>query len=236
MEQNASNYYLKLAAAFVRGRYALGDQLALPDKLRQKPLDDLSEQELVMIFDLGLQAGLKLHKFKRTAELPRVRRVFGALRSLVPENLLDIGSGRGVFLWPLLEEFPEMPVTAIDCDGRRARDLEAVRRGGIQRLSAHEMDVADLTFDTDAFDVTTALEVLEHIPAVARSVAEVVRVTRRFVVVSAPSKPDDNPHHIHLLGEAKLRELFAEAGVTRVKCDYVLGHIVAVANVQTESC
>ncbi len=80
------------------------------------------------------------------------------------------------------------------------------------------------------------LEAFEHIPAVTGAVAEVVRVTRRFVVVSAPSKPDNNPQHIHLLDETKLRELFAEAGVSRVNCDYVLGHIVAVANVQTESC
>jgi ubiquinone/menaquinone biosynthesis C-methylase UbiE len=236
MEPDSEQYYLKLAAAFVRGRDLQGDSVGLPTELREKRLDELETEELAIVFSCGLSAGLRLHKFKRTAVLPRVRRVFGVLRSLAPESLLDVGSGRGVFLWPLLDEFPELPVTAVDCDEVRASDLEAVRLGGIERLTAHEMDVTDLTFDTDAFDVTTALEVLEHIPAVTRAVAEAVRVTRRFVVVSVPSKPDDNPQHIHLLDETKLRELFAEAGVSRVNCDYVLGHIVAVANVQTESC
>ena len=233
---DTSDYYLKLAAAFVRGRYALGDQFGLPDELCEKPLDDLSPDELAAIFRCGVEAGLKLHKFKRTTELARVRRVFGVLRSLVPEDILDVGSGRGVFLWPLLEEFPELPVTAIDRDPSRARDLEAVRMGGIERLATHEMDVTELAFDAGAFDVTTLLEVLEHIPAVGRAVAEVVRVTRRFVVVSAPSKPDENPQHIHLFGADRLRELFAAAGVTRVSFEYVLGHVIAVANVQAEPC
>jgi 2-polyprenyl-3-methyl-5-hydroxy-6-metoxy-1,4-benzoquinol methylase len=233
---DASNYYLKLAAAFVRGRHGPDGPFALPDELRRKRLGNLSKDELVTIFACGLEAGLTLHKFKRRTELPRVRRVFGVLRSLAPKNLLDVGSGRGVFLWPLLEEFPELPVTAIDRDPGRARDLEAVRLGGIERLAAHEMDVTELAFDADSFDVTTLLEVLEHVPSVAKAVAETVRVTQRFIIVSAPSRPDDNPQHIHLLSEERLRELFAAAGVTRVNCDYVLGHVIAVASVQDELC
>ena len=71
---------------------------------------------------------------------------------------------------------------------------------------------------------------------VGQAVTEVVRVTRRFVVVSVPSKLDDNPHHVHLLDEARLRELFSAAGVARVTFDYVAGHLVAVANVQAKPC
>lgn len=236
MEPDPDRYFPRLAAAFVRGRYALGAAFALQDSLRAKRLDDLSGQELTRVFQCGLDAGLKLHKFKRTMGLARVRRVFGVLRSLAPETVLDIGTGRGVFVWPLLDEFPTLPVTAIDRDPERARDLEAVRLGGIERLAAYEMDATDLKLDPDSFDVATLLEVLEHVPEVDRAVAEAVRVARRFVVVSVPSKPDDNPHHLHLLDEKRLRKLFSAAGVSRMKCDYVSGHIVAVANVQAEPC
>ena len=232
MEPDPERYFLRLAAAFVRGRYAMGDAFALPESLRAKQLDDLSEEELSRVFQHGLDAGLKLHKFKKTMGLARVRRVFGVLRSLTPEDVLDVGTGRGVFLWPLLDEFPDLPVTAIDQDPQRVRDLEAVRLGGIERLVAYEMDATSLVCETDSFDVTTLLEVLEHLPEVDRAVAEAVRVTRRFVLVSVPSKPDDNPHHLHLLDEEKLRELFLAAGVSRLTCDYVPGHIIAVANVQ----
>jgi ubiquinone/menaquinone biosynthesis C-methylase UbiE len=178
----------------------------------------------------GLSAGLRLHKFKRNSELPRVRRVLGALHGITPESLLDVGSGRGTFLWPLLDAFPALPVTAIDKDPRRASDLDAVTRGGVARLTAHRLDAMALAFADRAFDVVTMLEVLEHLPHPERAVAEAVRVARRFVLATVPSKEDDNPEHIHLFDEASLRRLFARAGVTAVRVDYVRGHILALAS------
>jgi ubiquinone/menaquinone biosynthesis C-methylase UbiE len=93
------------------------------------------------------------------------------------------------------------------------------------------MDVTDLGFDDSAFDVVSMLEVLEHIPAAAQAVGEVVRVARRFVVLSVPTKPDDNPEHVHLFDERRIRELFGAAGVTRLTIDYVLNHMILVANI-----
>ena len=68
-------------------------------------------------------------------DLPRVKAVLGILHALAPKRLLDIGTGRGVFLWPLLDAFPDLHVTAIEPDLRRARHLVAVSRGGIDRLT-----------------------------------------------------------------------------------------------------
>ncbi|NJM35092.1 MAG: AAA domain-containing protein [Rhodomicrobium sp.] len=34
-----------------------------------------------------------------------------------PESLIDFGSGRGVFLWPLLDAFPDLPVMAVRLSG-----------------------------------------------------------------------------------------------------------------------
>jgi 2-polyprenyl-3-methyl-5-hydroxy-6-metoxy-1,4-benzoquinol methylase len=100
--------------------------------------------------------------FKVNSELPRVQRILGILRGLAPENLLDVGSGRGTFLWPLLAAFPELPVTAVDSSERRSSDLAAVRRGGIERLNVVRMDAEHPVFVAGSFDVVTILEVLEH--------------------------------------------------------------------------
>jgi len=224
-------YFLRTAAAFVRGRCVQGESIELTDVQRELSLDELADDQLVEIFRAGINAGLKLHKFKRTMGLARVRRVFGVLHSLSPDDLLDVGSGRGVLLWPLLNEFPSLPVTTVDQNKRHADDLEAVRLGGIDRLTAFHMDVTELTFDDNQFDVATMLEVMEHIPAAAKAVAQAVRVARRFVVVSVPSKADDNPEHIHLFDEPQIRKLFFEAGVQRLTFDYVLNHLIVVANV-----
>ena len=78
--------------------------------------------------------------------------------------------------------------------------------------------------------MVTLLEVLEHIPAVDQAVANAVRLAKRFVVVSVPSHPDDNPEHIHLLTKDILTRLFTNAGCTRLHCDGVNGHLVLIAS------
>ena len=226
-----AHYYVRHAAALVRGRSLMGDAIPLATHLQRVSLDQLTSVDITQIMQTGVAAGLRLHKFKRTMGLARVQRVLGVLKQINPSELLDVGSGRGVFLWPLLDEFPELRITGIDANDQRAEDLHAVRLGGIDRLTAHRMDVTEMSFADGSFDVVTMLEVLEHLPHPAKALAEVVRVARRFVVLSVPSKPDDNPQHIHLFSEAALRQMLDELSVERVSFDYVPGHIVAVANV-----
>ncbi len=227
-------YYWTSAAAFVRGRQRQGEAVDLPASFQNTPLGELTSDQLEAIWQAGVAAELKLHKFKRTMGLPRVERVLGALRSLAPAELLDLGSGRGVFLWPLLDAFPDLPVTAVDADPRRARDLAAVRLGGQTQLTSCQADVIALPFANDQFDTVSLLEVLEHIPRCADALAEVVRVARRFVILSVPAKPDDNPEHIHLFSVDRLQSMFAALGVERVSFASVRGHLVAIANVSTE--
>lgn len=210
-------YFLDLAAAFVRGKLDIGcaDAAEEPQKL----------------FERGLEANLKLHKFKRTMELARVQRVFGILRGFQPETLLDIGSGRGAFLWPLLNEFPDLSVCAVDMRADRVADIEAVRKGGINRLRGVVMDACDLNQVSDSeFDIVTMLEVLEHMPTPQKAISEAIRVSRRAVILSVPSKHDDNPEHIHLLTKEQLKKMIEGAGQHNLKAQFenVLNHVIAI--------
>ncbi len=206
-------YFLDLAAAFVRGKLGIA-------------VDDSQDEQ--QLFEQGLAANLKLHKFKRTMELARVQRVFGILKGLQPETLLDVGSGRGAFLWPLLSEFPNLNVTSVDLRADRVADIEAVRIGGIDRLRGTVMDACNMSgFSDSQFDIVTLLEVLEHMPDPQKAISEAIRVSQRGVVLSVPSKPDDNPEHIHLLGKERLQAMIENAG-QRARFESVLNHLIAI--------
>ena len=73
------------------------------------------------------------------------------------------------------------------------------------------------------------MEVLEHIPNVEEAIRAAVRLAKRSVIVSVPSKPDNNPEHIHLLTKPILTELFAKAGCANLHFDGVPNHLIAVA-------
>ena len=230
---DAPPLYARLAAAYVRGKLACEPLVHEPEAvfLMTAPLEDLREPDLEALIRLGRERGLRLHRFKRTMGLPRVARVLGALKGIGPAGLLDIGSGRGAFLWPLLDAFPWLPVTALDRLEHRVAGIQAVHDGGVESLTAVRGDVTALAFEDASFDVVTLLEVLEHVPETARALAEVCRVARRFVVLSVPSQPDNNPEHIHLFSAAILEPLLRTAGATRVTFDHAPGHLIAVAKV-----
>ncbi len=221
-------YEARLAAAYVRGA-AMEKGGLLPPGLTEKPLDSLGEAELAEILRAGEAAGLKLYHFKKKEPLPRVKAVMGFLKGVRPESLLDVGSGRGVFLLPFLTEFPWVRVTSADILPHRVQMLRAISRGGVGNLTAVEQDICRWADGENQFDAVTLLEVLEHIPDVQTAVCNAVRLSRRYIAVTVPSQPDDNPEHIHLLTRDILTQLFANAGCTRLQFGGVTGHLVLIA-------
>lgn len=128
-----------LAAAFCRGRLGLGDDV-----------DDAAA------LAAGRAAGLRLHRFKRAQPLPRVERVLSTLRGLGPADLLDIGTGRGAFLWPLLEAFPHLPVRCVDVRADRVVDLNAVAAPGSRPMPTPTRWSLSTTSATSSTSTTAA--------------------------------------------------------------------------------
>ena len=223
-------YDAKTAAAWILGHARRTGIPALPEPVLQKTADGCSEEELQQIVAMGQEAGLKLYPFKSgTQILARTRRTLGFLHSISFNTMLDIGSGRGVFLIPFMKEFPWVQVTSLDLLEKRVAFLNELADGGFGQLHAEQRDICSQPFPDNSYDVVTMLEVLEHIPEVEKAVAAAVNMARQYVVVTVPSKPDNNPEHIHLLTKDRLTKLFGEAGCKRLHFDGVEGHLFMVA-------
>ena len=226
MNEIAERYDAMMMSAYVRG------MLKGTEPLFTAPLQALTGEDHARLLDMARAEGLKTHYFKNHETLPRVKLALGFLRGIRPESLLDVGSGRGVFLFPFLRAFPGVPVTSLDILNRRVELLTAVSEGGVENLTAVKASICDWDAPDGAFDVITLLEVLEHIPNVQAAVKNAVRLARRCVVITVPSKPDVNPELIHLLTKPVLTELFSNAGVTNLKFDGVPGHLFLAAFVK----
>lgn len=230
MTEIEQKYDMSTAAAYILGHARRTGIPALPQDLAKKTAAECTAEELEQIVSAGQAAGLKLYPFKSgTQMLARTRRTLGFLRSISFETMLDVGSGRGVFLLPFMRAFPWVQVTSVDLLEKRITFLRELADGGFPLLRAVQADICAQPFPDESFDVVTMLEVLEHIPDVEKAVASAVRMAKQYVVVTVPSKPDDNPEHIHLLTREKLTQLFSAAGCTRLHFDGVEGHLFLAA-------
>lgn len=206
-------YYTTSAAAFIRAIFA--------------DIELMTEEELVAA---GIELSKRFASFKQKSLLPRVQKVINILKGLAPQSLVDVGTGRGAFLWPLLSEFPHLQVTCIDRLVHRIDLISKVGQASPYALSAHLMDVCQMSFADRQFDVATALEVLEHLEQPQLAVRELVRVTKKHLIISVPAKEDDNPEHIQLFTKQSMTQLLQDASVRKIDISYVLNHMIVVAS------
>lgn len=113
--------------------------------------------------------------------------------------------------------------------------MKTIGMGGIQTLTAIQEDICTWHIPSGSYDVVTMLEVLEHIPDAEKAAANAYRIAKRFLVVSVPSKPDNNPEHIHLFTKDKLTSMFNSVGAEKISFDGVNGHLIAIISKGAEN-
>lgn len=217
--------YIK--AAYIRG-FLIKNNI-LDNHLVNNDLLSLSDDDLLKLDELGLKHNLKLYYFKEKDELPRVKAVLGFLKNIYPSSLLDVGSGRGVFLFPFIRDFDYCNILSIDILDYRVGLMEYIHIGGINNLNSCICNICNTNIEDNSYDVVTMLEVLEHIPDYKEAIRNALRIAKNYIIVTVPSKKDDNPEHIHLLTKDILSSVFNECGVSNLKFSGVNGHLVLIA-------
>jgi SAM-dependent methyltransferase len=108
--------------------------------------------------------------------------------SAAPESLLDVGCGEGVLThkWAL-QMGPQKRVVGIDLDDPHLHALWESRQA--PNLEYRVMKAEAMPFADGEFDMSSAIEVLEHVPDPEHTVAEMARVAKRWILVSVPREP-----------------------------------------------
>lgn len=217
-----------IMAAYIRG-YIKANNISINKELLDKDLFSLSNNDLEILEKIGKENELKLYYFKEKENLARVNIVLGFLRNIYPSSLLDVGSGRGVFLFPLLKEFENINVTSLDILDKRIELLSNIKNGGVNNLNVLKDDICTYNEKDNTYEVVTLLEVLEHIKDYKKAIKNAIRLSSSFIVITVPSKEDNNPEHINLLTKDILTKVFNENNITNLKFGSVNGHLFLVA-------
>ncbi len=126
---------------------------------------------------------------------PVVRRLMGAFEATLdelfaradPQSLLDVGCGEAVLTHKWARRLGDRRVVGIDLDDPLLH-VEWEQRQA-PNLAYHVMKAENLPFADGEFDVASAIEVLEHVPDPAHTVAEMARVASGHLLVSVPREP-----------------------------------------------
>jgi SAM-dependent methyltransferase len=104
-----------------------------------------------------------------------------------PRSLLDVGCGEAVLTHRWATELGDRRVVGIDLEDPSIQKHWETRQA--PNLEYKIMKAENLPFADKEFDVATAIEVLEHVPDAAHTVAEMARVADRWLIVSVPREP-----------------------------------------------
>ena len=102
-----------------------------------------------------------------------------------PIRVADIGCGEGFTLEYLARRLPQLNLRGVDADPD-ALAIATLRLAGIDFSQA---DIRQLPFPDREIDVVLCLEVLEHLLEPGTALQELIRVSRRYLVLSVPRQP-----------------------------------------------
>jgi len=109
------------------------------------------------------------------------------LTPLTPLTILEAGCGTGYISECITNLFDvsKTKITAFDLDEKKVQ----IAQNRVQNIDFFSASIYDIPFPDDSFDLVISTEVLEHLDAPEKALSEVLRVSKKHILVSVPDEP-----------------------------------------------
>lgn len=111
--------------------------------------------------------------------------VVAGVRPLKPENILDVGCGEGFTLARLKKEGIGENLEGVDF----VKEAIELGKKTNPNITLKFGDIYALQYKTNSIDLVMCTEVLEHLEDPAKALKELLRVSKRYVLVTVPNEP-----------------------------------------------
>ncbi len=154
------------------------------------------------------------------------------LKSIAPEEIVELGCGGGRNAGELLKRYPAAKVTALDYSevsvGKAtAYNAEAIKSG---RCKVQQGDVSALTLPEETYDLATAFETIYFWPGLGNCFSQVAKVLKTggvFMIVNESDGTDETSLKYEKIIDGmkchtveEIEEALKKAGFSKVKTDH----------------
>ena len=113
---------------------------------------------------------------KRLAEL------FGKTKA---NNVLDVGCGEGFTIQYLYDHYPQIDFQGIDLSQKTI----AIAKENNPYAKFSVGSITEIPYPDSSFDLVICSEVLEHLENPEKALIELIRVSRRYLLLTVPNEP-----------------------------------------------
>lgn len=113
------------------------------------------------------------------------KHVFALLQDVPNGSILDVGCGEGFTLNKLQEQGIGKKLEGIEYQKRAI----ALGKKQYPKLVIKQGSIYDLPYKANSFDLVLCTEVLEHMDDPKKALSELVRVSKKYLLLSVPNEP-----------------------------------------------
>lgn len=114
-----------------------------------------------------------------------LKQLVATIKPLEVSSVLDVGCGEGFTLDHLQKEHIGKKLEGIDA----VDDALKIGKKLYPKLTLKKGDIYHLQYKANSFDIVLCTEVLEHLEDPAKALQELLRVCKKYVLVTVPNEP-----------------------------------------------